>query len=206
MKTLIKLLALSLAAMSLPAQQNAPKIADFDASFLNLNYQMNLGEVLGVAVNSKGTIVVLNHPGSATTGPIYGSAATQLSSLPLKAISHVSWPMAFTAWATRTRCGSIAMTICAVADGLENFAIARAIEGTPSRESFVSHHPQGKLVGKRRRRLQVQLLRRLVVDRSLHRGSIGCRREARDTKVNNLYRVAVQDENVTRLDIAVDSA
>ena len=39
---------------------------------------MNLGEVLGVAVNSKGTIVVLNHPGSATNGPIYGNATTQL--------------------------------------------------------------------------------------------------------------------------------
>jgi hypothetical protein len=39
---------------------------------------MNLGEVLGVAVNSKGTIVVLNHPGSATVGPIYGNATTQL--------------------------------------------------------------------------------------------------------------------------------
>ena len=39
---------------------------------------MNLGEVLGVAVNSKGQIVVLNHPGSATSGPIYGNASTQL--------------------------------------------------------------------------------------------------------------------------------
>ena len=33
---------------SVIAQQNAPKIqADFDAEFLKLNYQMNLGEVLG---------------------------------------------------------------------------------------------------------------------------------------------------------------
>ena len=39
---------------------------------------MNFGEVLGVAVNSKGNIVVLNHPGSATTGPIYGNATTNL--------------------------------------------------------------------------------------------------------------------------------
>src|SRR4029078_5469765 len=30
------------------------------------------------AVNSKGTIVVLNHPGSATSGPLYGNATTQL--------------------------------------------------------------------------------------------------------------------------------
>jgi len=37
-----------------------------------------LGEVLSVAVNSKGTMVVLNHPGSATSGPLYGNATTQL--------------------------------------------------------------------------------------------------------------------------------
>jgi hypothetical protein len=79
MKGSILLLALSLAPISLPAQQSAPKIpADFDASFLKLSYEMNLGEVLGIAVNSKGTIVVLNHPGSATVGPIYGNATTQL--------------------------------------------------------------------------------------------------------------------------------
>ncbi len=74
-----ELLMLTFAALNLPAQTSAPKIAaDFDAGFLKLNYQMNLGEVLGVAVNSKGAIVVLNHPGSATTGPIYGNATTQL--------------------------------------------------------------------------------------------------------------------------------
>ena len=66
--------------MALPALAQTPvKIPfDADAEFLKLNYQMNLGEVLGVAVNSKGTVVVLNHPGSATTGPLYGNATTQL--------------------------------------------------------------------------------------------------------------------------------
>jgi len=39
---------------------------------------MNLGETLGVAVNSKGHVVVLNHPGTATSGPLYGNATTQL--------------------------------------------------------------------------------------------------------------------------------
>jgi hypothetical protein len=59
--------------------QTPQKIAyDAEIDFLKLNYQMNLGEVLGVAVNSNGTLVVLNHPGSATTGPIYGNATTQL--------------------------------------------------------------------------------------------------------------------------------
>jgi NHL repeat len=41
-------------------------------------YPLNFGETLGVAVNSKGHIVVLNHPGSSTTGPLYGNASTQL--------------------------------------------------------------------------------------------------------------------------------
>jgi len=38
----------------------------------------NAPEVLGVAVNSKGTLAVLNHPGSATVGPLYGNASTQI--------------------------------------------------------------------------------------------------------------------------------
>jgi DNA-binding beta-propeller fold protein YncE len=46
--------------------------------FLKYPATMNLGEVLGVAVNSKGRVLVLNHPGSATSGPLYGNATTQL--------------------------------------------------------------------------------------------------------------------------------
>ena len=46
--------------------------------FLEYPPTMNLGEVLGVAVNSQGTVMVLNHPGSATSGPLYGGATTQL--------------------------------------------------------------------------------------------------------------------------------
>src|SRR5712671_1803571 len=45
---------------------------------LKLPAGMNFGEVLSVAVNSKGTVVVLNHPGTATSGPLYGNATTQL--------------------------------------------------------------------------------------------------------------------------------
>jgi len=56
---------------------NAPELSfDSDASFLK--YPKNFGEVLGVAVDSKGLIVVLNHPGTATTGPLYGNATTQV--------------------------------------------------------------------------------------------------------------------------------
>ena len=56
-----------------------PEIAfDSDTNFLKYSPDMNLGEVLAVAVNSKGRIVVLNHPGSSTSGPLYGNASTQL--------------------------------------------------------------------------------------------------------------------------------
>ena len=62
-----------------PQNPNAPKIPfDTSADFLKYSPDMNLGEVLGLAVNSKGHIVVLNHPGSATSGPLYGNASTQL--------------------------------------------------------------------------------------------------------------------------------
>jgi sugar lactone lactonase YvrE len=62
-----------------PQSANVPKIPfDTSADFLKYSPDMNLGEVLGIAVNSKGHIVVLNHPGSATSGPLYGNASTQL--------------------------------------------------------------------------------------------------------------------------------
>jgi NHL repeat len=58
---------------------NAPEIPwDSNTDLLKYSPDMNLGEVLGVAVNSKGRIAVLNHPGSATAGPLYGNATTQL--------------------------------------------------------------------------------------------------------------------------------
>ena len=58
--------------------RNAPQLAFDTTDPLKLPPGMNLGEVLSVAVNSKGTIVVLNHPGSAASGPLYGNATTQL--------------------------------------------------------------------------------------------------------------------------------
>ena len=62
-----------------PQNANVPKIPfDTSTDFLKYSPDMNLGEVLGIAVNSKGHIVVLNHPGSATSGPLYGNASTQL--------------------------------------------------------------------------------------------------------------------------------
>ena len=72
-------LASAAASPSAQAPQNAnvPKIR-FESvpDYLKYSSDMNLGEVLGVAVNSKGTLAVLNHPGSSTVGPLYGNAST----------------------------------------------------------------------------------------------------------------------------------
>src|SRR6185295_1938177 len=51
---------------------------DVDPLPLKLPAGWNFGETLGVTINSKGSIVVLNHPGTATAGPIYGGATTNL--------------------------------------------------------------------------------------------------------------------------------
>ena len=58
---------------------NVPTIP-FDSvpNFFKYSADMNLGEVLGVAVNAKGHVLILNHPGSATSGPLYGNATAQL--------------------------------------------------------------------------------------------------------------------------------
>jgi hypothetical protein len=56
----------------------APLIPFETVDFIQLRKGQNLGEVLGVAVNSKGHVVILNHPGSATTGPLYGNATTEI--------------------------------------------------------------------------------------------------------------------------------
>jgi NHL repeat-containing protein len=73
--------ALAQAAQPAPpmANPNVPLIP-FDSvpDYLKYPATMPLGEVLGVAVNSKGRLLVLNHPGSATSGPLYGNATTQL--------------------------------------------------------------------------------------------------------------------------------
>src|SRR5438034_5377329 len=75
--------AVALAAQaptSPPAPQTNVPIIPFDSQtdFLKISPDQNLGEVLGIAVNSKGHVVVLNHPGSANAGPMYGNSSTQL--------------------------------------------------------------------------------------------------------------------------------
>jgi hypothetical protein len=67
------------AAPPAPGTVTVPEIPfDSNPSFLKYSADMNLGEVLGITINSKGQIMVLNHPGSATSGPVYGNASTQL--------------------------------------------------------------------------------------------------------------------------------
>ena len=79
--------AISPAAAQTPAALTAARSPLSDApilqydiapNFLKNSPDMNFGEVLGVAVSSKGSVVVLNHPGSATSGPLYGNASTQI--------------------------------------------------------------------------------------------------------------------------------
>jgi hypothetical protein len=72
------LAAPAFAQQTAPGLQNAPEIPFESVPFLKLTPDRNLGEVLSVAVNSKGHVVVLNHPGSAGTGPVFGESTTQL--------------------------------------------------------------------------------------------------------------------------------
>lgn len=79
---------MSMQAQAPPAQPPGPPPIDNSGAqrlpfqvvqdYLKYPATMNLGEVLGVAVNSKGELAVLNHPGSGTSGPLYGNATTQV--------------------------------------------------------------------------------------------------------------------------------
>jgi hypothetical protein len=73
--------AVPLAAQQRPAVDNSrAPVVQFESvpDPLKLPQGMNFGEVLSVAVNSKGTVIVLNHPGTSTSGPLYGNATTEL--------------------------------------------------------------------------------------------------------------------------------
>ena len=73
------LVVFALLAAPLMAQPQVPVIPfDSQLDFLKYSPDMNLGEILGIAVNSKGHIVLANHPGSGTSGPLYGNASTSL--------------------------------------------------------------------------------------------------------------------------------
>lgn len=75
MRGLVLAAVLSMAAGM--AAQRTPEIpVKADANFLKLPENVYLGEVAGVAVNSKGHVFVLSRGN--TTGPAYGAAAAQL--------------------------------------------------------------------------------------------------------------------------------
>ncbi len=58
---------------------DAPVLAfEVDPEPLELPPRVNFGETLGIAIDSRGRIVVLNHPGTATSGPVFGNATTEL--------------------------------------------------------------------------------------------------------------------------------
>ena len=85
MRRLTVALAVTIGLVLVPvlAQQidnsSAPEIPFISVpNYLKYSPEMNLGETLAVAENSKGHLLVLNHPGSATAGPLYGNATTQL--------------------------------------------------------------------------------------------------------------------------------
>ncbi len=65
-------------AVAVVDNRNVPLMRFEAEDFIKLKPGENLGEVLGVAVNSKGQVAVLNHPGSATTGPLFGNATTEI--------------------------------------------------------------------------------------------------------------------------------
>ena len=74
--------AIGLTFVPVIAQQidnsDAPEIPFVSVpDYLKYSPEMNLGETLAVAENSKGHLLVLNHPGSATTGPLFRNATTQ---------------------------------------------------------------------------------------------------------------------------------
>jgi sugar lactone lactonase YvrE len=62
-----------------PVLDNVPTIPfESNTNFFKITPDQNFGEVLSIAVSSKGNVVVLNHPGTASSGPLYGNATTQL--------------------------------------------------------------------------------------------------------------------------------
>src|ERR1700694_5498858 len=79
MKRVSIVLALALLVMPAFAQQAVPDLPFESVPFLKITPDSNLSECLAVAMNSKGHLVVLNHPGtSATGGPVYGNATTNV--------------------------------------------------------------------------------------------------------------------------------
>src|SRR5262245_56096350 len=78
MKASLLVLSLLLICAATPAQQTSVPVIPYRSvpDFLRLPPDLYLGEVAGVAVNSRGHVFVLSRGN--TTGPAYAAAATQL--------------------------------------------------------------------------------------------------------------------------------
>jgi hypothetical protein len=71
--------AMAIVALAAPVFAQGSEIPFVSVpDFLKYPPTMNLGETLGIAENSKGHLILLNHPGSSTTGPLFGNATTNL--------------------------------------------------------------------------------------------------------------------------------
>src|SRR3569623_1392244 len=68
----------SVASAQAPPDNSHVPLLPFDTEpFIKLKPGQNLGEVLGVTVNSKGHVVILNHPGN-SNGPLFGNSSTEI--------------------------------------------------------------------------------------------------------------------------------
>jgi hypothetical protein len=74
---LVATMLASAASAQTPDNSHVPLIPFDTEPFIKLKPGQNLGEVLGVTVNSKGHVVILNHPGS-TNGPLFGNSSTEI--------------------------------------------------------------------------------------------------------------------------------
>ncbi len=78
MKHIVIALVVLLGATASPAQAQVPEIPfEGNINFLKLPADMNVGEVSGVAVNSKGDVAIFTRSNSAG-GPAYGATASQV--------------------------------------------------------------------------------------------------------------------------------
>ena len=89
-------------------------------------------------------------------------------------------------------------------NGLSQILLARDAKGVPPREHLVSHHRQRELVGERRRLFALNLFRRHVQQRALEAGGRTVIGQVGDAEVDDLYRIILQNEQIARLQIAMN--
>ena len=81
-------------------------------------------------------------------------------------------------------------------NGLDDVMLGRAFEGAASRQSFKGHHAQREDIGQRGSSLHFGLFRSHVKQRAFEAGARVAVRRVSHSKINNLYRVIFQNDNV----------